>query len=478
LTEGLVLSAFAATAGIAIAYLLRDALTLLIPIRGVPLRVAGAVDWRVLAFCAGIGLVSTLLFALVPAILTSHVDLAGALRAESGGVVGPRGRLRVRSGLVLVQMSLSFVLLVGAGLLLRSLDGIRRASPGFSTEGMLTTAINLFAAGYDAPRAKNFQEALIERVRALPGVESAAFSRVTPFSYRGYSQAPIGAEGYVAPPGEQPSAEYNEIGPQYLATMGIPLVSGREFTRADDEAAAPVAVVDETLAARFWPGKDAVGRMLQVNGKWKRVVGVARAAKYSQLLEARAPFFYVPLRQNFSSSTGLQIRTRQIAAAMAPILARELHSLDANVSPFEVITMREQVDRKASAQRVAATILGVFGALALALAAIGLYGVMASTVSQSSRELALRTALGARTGDLLRLVLSQGLALTAAGIALGAGAALALTRLLGYLLYNVSPRDPGTFGIALLVLSAASLAACLIPALRVVRADPARALRA
>jgi ABC-type antimicrobial peptide transport system permease subunit len=260
--------------------------------------------------------------------------------------------------------------------------------------------------------------------------------------------------------------------------MGIPLVSGREFTRADDEAAAPVAVVDETLAARFWPGKDAVGRMLQVNGKWKRVVGVARAAKYSQLLEARAPFFYVPLRQNFSSSTGLQIRTRQIAAAMAPILARELHSLDANVSPFEVITMREQVDRKASAQRVAATILGVFGALALALAAIGLYGVMASTVSQSSRELALRTALGARTGDLLRLVLSQGLALTAAGIALGAGAALALTRLLGYLLYNVSPRDPGTFGIALLVLSAASLAACLIPALRVVRADPARALRA
>ena len=480
LTEGLILSILAAGAGIAVARGLRDALVLLIPFRGVPLRVAGTLDWRVIALCAGVCLVSTVLFALVPALLTSRIDVAGALRAETqpGSLAAPRGRFRVRSALVLVQMSLSFVLLVGAGLVLRSLNGVRYASPGFATEGMLTTSVNLFTAGYDTPRAKNFQEALIERVRAIPGVESAALSRVTPFTYRTYSSAPIAVEGYVPPPDQQPSAEYNEIGPGYLSTMGIPLLAGREFTRADDESAPLVAVVDETMAARYWPGKDPLGRVLQVNGQPRRVVGVAKAAAYSHLLETHAPFFYVPLRQNFSPATALQIRTKLSPAAMAPILAREIHNLDANVSPYQVITMREQVDGKSSPQRVAATILSVFGALAVGLAAIGLYGVMASVVSQSSRDLAIRTALGARTADLVRLVLSHGLSLTAMGIALGAAAALTLTRLLGYLLYRVGPRDPRAFGLALLVMAAASLAACLLPAWRVVRADPARALRA
>ena len=479
-TEGLILSILAAAAGVAVARALRDSLVLLIPIRGVPLRVAGTLDWRVIAICAGVCLLSTVLFALVPALLTSRIDVAGALRAETqaSGLAAPRGRFRVRTAFVLVQMSLSFVLLVGAGLVVRSLHGIRSASPGFRSEGMLTTAINLFTAGYDASRAKNFQEALIERVRAIPGVESAALSRVTPFSYRTYSTAPIAVEGYVPPPDQQPSAEYNEIGPGYLATLGIPLLSGREFTRADDEAAPLVAVVDETMAARYWPGKDPLGRSLVLKGQPRRIVGVAKAAAYNQLLETPAPFFYVPLRQNFSPSTGLQIRTNLSPAAMAPVLAREIHALDANVSPFEVISMREQLDRKSSSQIVAATILTVFGVLALGLAAIGLYGVMASVVSQSSRELAIRTALGARSADLVRHVLSHGLSLTAAGIALGAAAALVLTRLLGYLLYKVSPRDPGAFGVALFVMAIAAIAACLLPAWRVVRADPAKALRA
>ena len=480
LTEGLILSILAAAAGVAVARVLRDSLVMLMPFRGVPLRVAGTLDWRVIAVCAGVCLVSTVLFALVPALLASRIDVAGALRAETqaAGLGGPRGKLRVRTAFVLVQMSLSFVLLVGAGLVVRSLDGVRRASPGFSTEGMLTTAVNLFTSGYDIPRAKNFEEALIERVRAIPRVDSAALSRVTPFTYRTYSSAPIAVEGYVPPPDQQPSADYNEIGPGYLSTMGIPLLSGREFTRADDETAPPVAVVDETMAARYWPGQDPLGRVLQVKGKPLRVVGVAKAAAYNQLLEAPAPFFYVPLRQNFSLSAALQIRTKLSPAAMAPILAREIHTLDANVTPYEVITMREQVDRKSSSQRIAAAILSVFGLLALGLAAVGLYGVMASVVSQSARELAIRTALGARTADLLRHVLSHGLSLTAAGVALGAAAAFALTRLLGYLLYKVSPRDPGTFGLAIVVMAAASLAACLVPARRVLRSDPARELRA
>jgi len=478
LTEGLILSALAAAGGLVVANWGRNALALLVPPRGgVLLRLPGELDWRVLALSAGVCVVSTLLFGLVPAILTSHIDLAGALRSESGGVVGARGRSWIRSTLVLVQMSLSFVLLVGAGLLIQSLQQIRSSSPGFSTHGVLTTSIDLFTAGYDAQRAKNFQDEIIDRLQALGGVESAAFSRMTPFSYRTYSSAPIAVDGYEAPPDQQPTAEYNEVGPGFLATMGIPLVSGREFTRADDERAPLAVVVDETMAAQYWRGADPVGRRLQVKGRWMQVIGVARPAKYRNLLETPKPFFYVPLRQNFSAQAGLQIRTAQGAAAMAAALVREIHALDGNVVPSELITMREQVDRTTASQRIAVTILGVFGGLALVLAAIGLYGVMASTVSQGTRELALRMALGADASDVLRLVMTKGLALTAAGVILGATAALELTRLLGYLLYKVSPRDPVAFGSAFIVIAVASSVACFVPAWRATRTDPLRALR-
>jgi macrolide transport system ATP-binding/permease protein len=449
LTEGLILSAIAAAGGLVVAVWLRDALSLLTPPRGgIVLRLPGELDWRVLALNGGVCLVSTLLFGLVPAILSSHVDLAGALRSQSGGGAGARGRGWVRSTMVLVQITLSFVLLVGAGLLIQSLQAVRNASPGFATE----------------------------RVQALGGVESAAFSRLAPFSYRTSSSAPIAVDGYVAPPDRQPSAEYNEVGPGFLATMGIPLLSGREFTRADNEAAPLVAVVDETMAAEFWRGTDPLGSRVRVRDQWMRVVGVARAAKYHNLLETPKPFFYVPLRQNFSGLAALQIRTGQHPLA-APALVREIHALDADVVPGELITMREQVDRTTASQRIAVTILVVFGGLALVLAAIGLYGVMAATVSQGARELALRIALGAGASDLLRLVMSKGLALTAAGVVLGAAAALELTRLMGYLLYNVSPRDPLAFVSAVVIIMLASLAACLGPAWRAARTDPIRALR-
>ena len=478
LTEGLILSAFAAAGALVMATWLRDALALLTPPRGgVLLRLPGELDWRVLALSAGVCLISTLLFGLVPAILTSSIDLASALRSQSGGVVGARGRSWVRSGLVLMQMSLSVVLLVGAGLLIQSLQAVRNANPGFSTQGVLTTSVDLFTAGYEPQRAKNFQDELINRVQAVGGVESAAWSRMTPFTYRSYSSAPIAVDGYDAPRDQQPTADYNEVGPGFFATMGIPLVSGREFTRADDETALPVAIVDEAMAAQFWRGADPVGRRVQVKGKWLQIVGVARAAKYRNLLETPRPFFYVPLRQNFAAVAALQIRTPQGPAALAPALVREIHALDANVSPGELITMREQVDRTTASQRIAVTILAVFGGLALVLAAIGLYGVMAATVSQSTRELALRMALGAGRPDLLRLVMFKGLALTAGGVILGLVAAFELTRLMGYLLYKVDPRDPLAFGAASVVIAIASLAACLVPAWRASRTDPILALR-
>jgi len=335
----------------------------------------------------------------------------------------------------------------------------------------------LVSAGYDARRAQTFQDELLNRVKALPGVESAAFARMTPLSYGSFSSSPIALDGYRPPPEEQPTVQYNEVGPDYFKTMGIPLVSGREFTRADDEKAALVAVVNETMAARYWRGRNPIGERVQVKGRWMQVIGVAKDSKYESVRETPKPFFYVPQRQNFTVGAGLYIRTPLSPETMEAALTREVHALDANLALYEVITLQEQLDRSTSPQQVAVTLVGTLGGLALLLATIGLYGVMSYAVSQSTRELGLRMALGAGASNLLRLVMSRGLGLTAGGVLLGAAVSLALTRLLGNLLYKVSPRDPVAFGSAFVVMTIASLAACFLPALRATRIDPVRALR-
>jgi predicted permease len=259
--------------------------------------------------------------------------------------------------------------------------------------------------------------------------------------------------------------------------MGIPFVSGREFTRADDERGALVAIVNETMAAKFWRGRSAIGERIQVKDRWMQVVGVAKDSKYRSVREATEPFFYVPLRQNFSVSAALFIRSALSPETVAMSLAQEVHALDASLAPYELITLQEQLDRSTSPQLVAVTLVSILGALALLLAVIGLYGVMSYAVSQSTRELGLRMALGAGASNVLRLVISRGLALMLGGVLLGAAVALGLTRLLENLLYHVSPRDPLAFGAALAVMTIAALAACFLPAWRATRTDPAEALR-
>jgi predicted permease len=478
LTEGLILSAAAAAGGLLVAHWCRNLIVLATPVRGVAINLPAALDWRVLAASAAVCLAMPLLFGLVPALSGSNIQLASAIKSEALGVVGSGGRSRVRSALVLLQVSLSFALLVGAGLLVKSLNRMRTASPGFSTGEVLITGIDLTSAGYEPWRAKRLQDELMLRVQALPGVESAAYARVAPFSYRDYSSAPVVIEGYQPAPDEQPAPDYDEVGPGFLATLGIPLLSGREFARTDDESAPPVAVVNEAMAARYWPGTNPIGRFLQLKGRRMQVVGIARMARYRSLLEPPMPLFYVPLLQNPAPVVVLHIRTSMAKGPMTSALAREIHALDPGLSPFALITMQEQVDRQSSAQSVALSLLGAFGGLALLLAAVGLYGVMSYAVSQSSRELGVRIALGAGRRDLLRLVLSNGLALTAGGVLLGAGLALATTRLLGDLLYRVSPRDPVAFGIGVVVMAVVSVAACLLPAWRAAGTDPVRALRA
>jgi macrolide transport system ATP-binding/permease protein len=477
-TEGLLLAIIAAAGGISVAYWCRDALVLAFPspAAGIVIDLPGQIDWRVLVFSVAICVGATMLFALVPAIQASHVDLSGALKAEGGGVVGSSSRSRLRSSLVLVQVSLSFVLLAGTGLLLQSLQRMQNTSPGFSTD-VIVSGADLVSAGYNLERAKAFDTQLLDRVREIPGVESATLVRLMPFSYGVFSTAPLNIDGYQPAPDEQLNSSYLEVGEDYFKTLGIPVEAGREFQRTDDENAMPVTVINQTMAAKYWPGKDPIGQRLKVKDRWLQIVGVARNVNYENKLELPRTFFYVPVRQSFLQSNNLLIRSRETPAAIRTALAREMHALDPNLAPTAPFRVQEQVDRKGYTQRLAATLVAIFGAMALFLAAIGLYAVMSYSVSQSTRELGMRMALGAETRNILRLVLSRGLRLTIAGIAIGAVAALLLTRLMGTMLYKVNPRDPIAFGLALIILIVVALIACFVPARRATRIDPVRALR-
>jgi len=476
--EGLVVVALASAGGLLAADWCRNLLVVFFPSQGVALNLSAQIDIRVLVLNAAICALTALLFGLVPAIQTGKLDLVVGLKIGASGLIGAeQRRSRTRSALVLAQVSLSFILLVGVGLFFQSLREMRHESPGFSTREVLNASVDLFAAGYEPARGKNFQDELIDRVQGLPGVESAAFARVTPFSYRGYSSGPIFVEGYEAKRDEQPFVEYNEVGPAYFATIGIPLVSGREFTRADNETAPRVAVINQTFASHYWPGQDPVGKQLQLKGSWLQVAGVARDAKYRTFMESFKPFLYVPLRQAYSGQVMLHIRTSQPPETLARALAQEVHALDSNLAPSAVLTMEQQVDSATSSQQIAVTLVAVFGALALLLAAVGLYGIMSYAVSQRSREFGLRVALGAATSDVLGRVVSVGMIPTLGGIALGIAASFGLTRLVTTLLYKVNPYDVTSFIFAAVVMLVASFVACLIPGWRAIRNDPVTALR-
>ena len=479
LIEGLLLSTAAAGGGFLVANWCRNLLKVMFapPAPGIVINLPAAMDWRVLALSAGVCLIATVLVGLAPALQASNIDLAGAMKAEASGVVGGRGKAWVRSGMVTVQVSLSFILLAGAGLLLKSLHAMQAADVGFTTQGVLFGNVDMVAAGYDGPRMRNFQDQLKDRVEGIPGVKSMVWSKWVPFSYRSPASAAIAVEGYEAAPGELPVVEYSEVGPGYFTTTGTVLVAGRDFSMADSERTVPVAVVNEVMVQRFWRGESPVGKRFQVKGRWMQIVGVAKTSKYGSLVDNNTPFFYTALRQGAPGGSNFQIRTPLGPEAMATALVREIKKIDANLAPGEVITMREQVDRRTWSQRAAVTLLGIFSSIALLLSGIGLYGVMSYAVSQSVRELGLRMALGATGLDLLRIVMLKGFQVTMAGIGVGAVVALGLTRLMGDLLYRTSPRDPGSFGAAFVTMAIAATAACLVPAWRAMRTDPVRALR-
>ena len=481
ITEGLILSVIASVCALVLAYFCRNLMAVFFPQSSVQAtNLSGNIDWRVMAFSAGVCLVSTLMFALIPALQTSKLDIAGALKAESSTSFGSRTKSRFRSALVLAQVALSFILLVGGTLLVQSLRRLASADPGFSTDNVITTIFDLRNAGYDPGRAKRFRNDLLDRVRAIPGVESASFARIRPFSYQGYLSAPITVEGYEPGPDERPSVIYNQVSPGYFENMRIPIVSGREFTRNDTEDSFPAVVVNEQMVANYWHGADPVGKRIQVSDQWMQVVGVAKTSKYASFTELPRPFLYVCMAQFPVVNSYLMIRSAQSPGAMTSALAHEVHSLDGGLGLEEVITLRTHINRVAlSTQRIMVSLLSIFGAIALLLAAVGLYGVVSYAVSQSRRELGLRMALGAGASHLFRTVLMHGLLLTAGGVVLGSIAAMFLTRFIaiGTLLYQVNPRSPAAFAIASIVMAMICIAACFTPAWRAARTDPVRALR-
>ena len=481
LTEGLILSVLSSVSGLVVAYFCRNLLVIFFPLSSViATNLSGQMDWRVLAFSAGVCLVSTLIFALVPALQTTNLDIAGALKAESGTSSGSRAKSRLRSTMVLVQVSLSFILLVGGALLMQSLQRLRTADPGFSADRVVATGFDLVGAGYDPQRSKLFRQELLERAQAMPGVESAVWEKSRPFSYVGYLSAPIVVDGYEPRSDEQPRVEYNPVGPGYFATMGIPILSGREFTRSDNETTYPAVIVNQLMVQKYWHGVDPVGKRVQLGDQSMLVVGVAKDSKYSSFVEFPQPFLYVCAGQVPLVNADLVIRTSQSSGTVSSELLREVRSLDSGLGMGEVVPMRQHMNRTALAsQQIVVALLTIFAAMALSLAAVGLYGVMSYSVSQSKREIGLRMALGAGASHLFRVVMSHGLALSFGGIVLGSISAFALTRFIamGSLLYEVNPLDPGAFVLASLVMILISVAACLLPAWKASRTNPVQALR-
>ena len=420
-------------------------------------------------------------FGLVPATATS-ANVAPALKGEAALLGARRGRSRLQSLFAVAQVSLSLVLLVGAGLFLRSLGKAALVDPGFEVRNGVGISFDLEVQGYSPPQREVFYRQLLERVQAQPGVQSASLAALVPLSGQMIRTA-VTREGQdESDERSAPAAFFNPVWPDYFRTMGIPLLRGRDFTLQDSEGAPGVVIVNETMARRFWPEADALGQRLSLDGArgpYLEVVGVARDSKYDELTEAPAPFFYLPRLQHsalFPRAT-LLVRATEDPARMLLTLEREIHTLDANLPLEKTWTFEQYLSQRMDRQRGLTTVLAVFGVVALILAAMGLYGVMAFAVAQRTREIGIRMALGAEVGDIRKLFVGEGVRLALIGVAVGIGLAAALTRALSSLLFGVTATDLPTFaGVGLLLVGVAALAT-YVPARRAARVDPMVALR-
>jgi predicted permease len=371
------------------------------------------------------------------------------------------------------------VLLAVSGLFVRARDRGRGVHPGFEVDGVATTALDVSTSGYDQGRARAFYQLLARRLAAQPGVTSVGYARVLPLSMNTMG-IDVAVDGY-APAGERPGAVHissmDVVDAGYFATVRHPLLRGRTFAATDDSAAAPVAIVNEAFARRYWPGGEALGRTFRSDDRVLTVVGVVRDAKFGRLDEAPAPFIYFPLAQRWSSATNLLVRTTGDAHALSRVIRDELRALDPSLPAPTVTTLRQAASVVLLPQRVAVAVTGALGVVGLLLAVVGLYGVLSFSAAQRVRELGVRLALGATRGNVLRLVVSEGLRLAGVGMAIGLLLALAATQALKPFLFGVSPLDPATFAAIGATLGLAALVASYLPARRAAGVDPMVSLR-
>jgi predicted permease len=368
------------------------------------------------------------------------------------------------------------VLLVGAGLFLKALNHATNADPGFNPSHVLVAGIDLEPNGYDAARGRIAIGQMTEKLLALPGVTSVSTVRFVPLGLNGGSSSSFEAEGYAPQKNEELIATTNVIGPDYFRTVSTPLMAGREFTRADTESSQKVLIVNQTLARRYFPN-GAVGRRVRIQGEQRVVAGVVRDSKNFTLDERPRPCVYLPVSQVFASEANFVVRTAGDPQTYARVVEDTIHAVDAAMPVYGVQELSRAISASYFGQRIGGSFVGFFGAVALVLAAIGLYGVLAYMVTQRSREVGIRIALGAARGDVLRLVLNQGLRMTALGLAIGLGIALAVTRVMRSLLLDVSATDLPTIAGVAAVLTAVALAASFLPAYRATTIDPILAIR-
>ena len=383
---------------------------------------------------------------------------------KTDAAIVPGRRSRLRGAFVVAQISSATFLLIAAGLFVRSLLHARAIDVGFDPDRLIVASVHPSLHGYDQTRGRALYDRVLAGVRALPGIEEASLAASVPLGIGGSRRGTV-IEGYQPQPGEDTETAYNVVSPRYFETMRIALVRGRSFTDADRAGVLPVVIVNEAFARRYWPGADPIGKRLSSNGRngpFREVIGVARTGKYRTLGEGQ-----VTLHAKVTGDPRLMLRTVRDA----------VRAVDTTVPVYDVKTMDDQLLIALLPARLAGTLLGAFGLLALLLASVGIYGVMAYSVVQRTREIGVRRALGADAANLLGLVIGDGMRLAAIGFALGLAAAAALTRFAASLLYGVAPTDPLTFAAALGVLATAALAACAVPALRALRVDPVTALR-
>ncbi len=447
-----------------------------IPPSSVPVSMNITVDRSVLVVTLLISLVTGVLFGILPALRSSSVQPVAVLKEDAGGIAGGRYKARLASALVIAQTALSLILLVSAGLFIRSFQNAQQFNPGFDPHHVMFAAFDLAGSNRSAAQGEEFERQLLAKLTALPGVQAASLSSWVPLGFS-MDSLEVLPEGYVPRPHESMAIENAFVSPDYFKTMEIPLMSGREFQLQDGEKSQRVAIVNQKFADTYWPHQDAVGKRIKLEDTWRTIIGVARVSNYDDLGEDPKPFAYFPLLQEYVLAVWIHVRVVGDPMAFMATAENAVHELDPNLPISDIATLDTRISLNTTNKRLAGTFVGGFGILALILASVGTYGVLAYTTRQRTHEIGVRMALGAKPGDAFGLVLRQGAKLVVAGVAIGLIVSLALTRALSSELFGVTATDPRTFAGVAILLTIVALAACYIPARRAMGTDPMIALR-